>query len=61
MHITDATGNVYDKNLVNLTAKLRKENPGWHARKIQDKVERLPEAHIKIREFVELNMRPENV
>ncbi len=61
MHITDANGNVYDKYLNNLTAKIRKDNPGWHAKKLQDKVERLPEAHIKIREFVELHMRPENV
>ena len=61
MHITDRFGNLYDKNLNNLTAKLTKENPSWHAKKIQDKVEKLPEAHIKIREFVELNMRPENV
>ena len=58
MHITDTHGNVYDKHLNNLTAKLRKDNPGWHENKVQDKAEKLPEAHIKIREFVELNMRP---
>jgi hypothetical protein len=61
MHITDTNGNVYDKNLNNLTAKVRKDNPGWHENKVQDKVVKLPEAHIKISEFVELNMRPENV
>ena len=58
MHITDAKGNVYDKYLNNLTEKLRKENPSWHARKLKREVESLPEAHIKIKEFVELNMRP---
>jgi len=41
-----------------LTAKFRKQHPDWHENKVQDKAEKLPEAHIKIREFVELSMRP---
>lgn len=61
MHITDAHGNVYDKYLNNLTAKYRKEHPDWHENKIQDKVEKLPEAHISIKEFIELNIRINDV
>lgn len=57
MHITDRYGNIYDKNLNNLTAKYRKENPSWHAGKLKREVEGLPEAHIRIKEFVELRMR----
>lgn len=34
------------------------DNPNWHARKLKREVESLPEAHIKIKEFVELTMRP---
>lgn len=58
MHITDTYGNVYDKELNNLTTKLKKENPEWHARKLKREVESLPEAHIQIKEFVRLNTRP---
>jgi len=61
MHITDAYGNVYDKYLNNLTAQFKTDNPGLTDKMIEKRVERLPEAHIKIQEFVELHMRPENV
>lgn len=61
MHITDRYGNLYDKNLNNLTAKIRRDNPDWHEDKAKGVARKLPEAHIKIQEFVELNMRPENV
>ncbi len=61
MHITDGKGNVYDKMLNNLTAKFRKANPGWHENKVKEVVKKLPDAHIKIKEFVGLTMRPENV
>jgi hypothetical protein len=47
-------GNLYDKNLINLTAKLRKENQDWHENKLQDKVAKLPKSHIKIKEFIEM-------
>ena len=60
MHITDSNGNVYDKYLNNLTAKFRSENPGLSEKIIEKRVERLPEAHIEILEFVELNLRPRN-
>jgi hypothetical protein len=58
MHIVDTHGNVYDKNLTNFTAKYRKENPGLLEKQIRNNVKIMPDAHIKISEFVELNMRP---
>jgi hypothetical protein len=58
MHIVDANGNLYDKNLNNLTAKYRRENPSLAEKTIEKRVERLPEAHIRIKEFVDLRMRP---
>jgi hypothetical protein len=60
MHITDTYGNVYDKHLNNLTAKFRKENPNLSEKVIEKKVARMPEAHIEIKEFVQLAMRPVN-
>ena len=57
MHITDRFGNVYDKHLNNLTTKFRKENPDWHSQKLKRVVDSLPEAHINLKEFVELKMR----
>ena len=60
MHITDTYGNVYDKHLNNLTAKFRKENPNLSEKVIEKNVARMPEAHIEIKEFVQLAMRPVN-
>ncbi len=60
MHITDNLGNLYDKDMNNLTAKYRKENPELHEKAIRKQVKRLPAAHIKIKEFVKIKERPKN-
>jgi len=57
MHITDTKGHVYDKHLNNLTDMIANKFPNKDMDSIIKKSERLPEAHIKIKEFVELNLR----
>ncbi len=61
MHITDNLGNLYDKDMNNLTAKHSEENPEWHKTKVINFVKRLPAAHIKIKEFVKIKGKPKNV
>ncbi len=61
MHITDNLGNIYDKDMNNLTAKHSKENPELHEKAIEKQVKRLLAAHIKIKKFVKLKERPKNV